>query len=103
MCFVSSSTDLIELFLLNSWELLGCGQMPLGTRCVCVCVCVFPSVCVHLYVCSCNHVFHTTRVYWCMPKPHPKNFCDCVSVHARVHVMKAVGLSVAYLVVSRRH
>lgn len=52
MCFVSSSTELIELFLLNSWELLGCGQMPLGTRCVYVCVCVYLSVCVHWGACA---------------------------------------------------
>lgn len=45
MYLAGSSAELIELFFLNSWELLGRGQMPLGTRCVfsvrlCVRVCV---------------------------------------------------------------
>lgn len=59
MCFVSSSTELIELFLLNSWELLGCGQMPLGTRCVGV----YSSACVLLCVCHSKYVFHFATVF----------------------------------------
>lgn len=45
MYSAGSSAELIELFFLNSWELLGRGQMPLGTRCVfCVSVCVCVSL-----------------------------------------------------------
>lgn len=73
MYFVCSSAELIELFFLNSWELLGCGQMPLGTRCV--------SVCVHLCVCHCKHVFHRAtviaRVCQCMPEWKLCVWCVC--------------------------
>lgn len=105
MYLAGSSAELIELFFLNSWELLGRGQMPLGTRCVfsvrlCVRVCQF----------ACTLCVSHSRA--CVPAPPMAvaRVCACACQRGKTcavmyvaHGMRAVGLSVAHLVVSRHH
>lgn len=105
MYLAGSSAELIELFFLNSWELLGRGQMPLGTRCVfsvrlCVRVCQF----------ACTLCVSHSRA--CVPAPPMAvaRVCACTCQRGKTcavmyvaHGMRAVGLSVAHLVVSRHH
>lgn len=105
MYLAGSSAELIELFFLNSWELLGRGQVPLGTRCVfsvrlCVRVCQF----------ACTLCVSHSRA--CVPAPPVAvaRVCACACQRGKTcavmyvaHGMRAVGLSVAHLVVSRHH
>lgn len=76
MYSAGSSAELIELFFLNSWELLGRGQMPLATRCVSSArLCA--RACVRHFACT----LCVSRSRACVPAPPiggGQSLCACV-------------------------
>lgn len=106
MYSAGSSAELIELFFLNSWELLGRGQMPLATRCVfSVRLCARACVTLRAPCALAAPERAFPRRQWRWPefvRVRCQRGKTCAVMYV-AHGMRAVGLSVAHLVVSRHH